>query len=245
MFIRTLLFICIVTETVYGCVFPGTCTAPTQSRYSTISIGPSPGQQWNINGGFCGAFSVQQAALSAGAWISQDYVRKANAHFNGSKVMHGDSKVGYEVMPNNVRATAEGLKLDFEEWDYNQPAPQAEAYMKWIKSHLAKSNPVVWFPICKGDGHGCYSDTDHPTGACPRHGATDHVEVMYGLYSNHSLNETTVYDDDVIVHTSDQDLNPYYRRIRSLPDGLDMTGNCKDAQPGFGKNEMYPCFTKQ
>ena len=48
------------------CVPPGQCTPP-KSAYSKVITGPVPGQQWNINGGFCGAFSVQHAALAAGA----------------------------------------------------------------------------------------------------------------------------------------------------------------------------------
>ena len=27
-----------------------------------------------------------------------------------------------------------------------------------------------------------------------------HIELMYGLYSNHELNDEKVYDDDWIVH---------------------------------------------
>ena len=61
-----------------GCVAPGTCTPPA-AEHARVIVGPKPGLQWNINGGFCGAFSVQQCALAHGAWISQDLVRKANA----------------------------------------------------------------------------------------------------------------------------------------------------------------------
>ena len=39
--------------------------------------------QWNINSGFCGAWSTQQNALAHGAWISQDYVRTANRDQEG------------------------------------------------------------------------------------------------------------------------------------------------------------------
>ena len=65
---------------------------------------------------------------------------------------------------------------------------------------------------------------------------------MYGLYSNHPLDDPNVYDDDWIVHASDQDYAPYYRPLNSLDDSTRMEGNCKDAGSGFGKNEMYPCF---
>ena len=94
--------------------------------------------------------------------------------------------------------------------------------------------------MCKGDhGDGCYG----PNGeACPNGGRIDHVEPIYGIFSNHSLNDTRVYDDDWIVHASDQDKEPYYRAFSTLEDTPAMEGNCRDAQAFPGKNEMYPCF---
>lgn len=65
---------------------------------------------------------------------------------------------------------------------------------------------------------------------------------MYGLFSNHPLTDPTVYDDDWVLHASDQDLQTYFRPIQSLNDTLAMKGNCLHAQPGYGRNEMYPCF---
>jgi len=218
------------------CVPPGQCTPP-HSKYSLRIPGPAPGQQWNINGGFCGAWSTQQCSLSVGAWISQDLVRKANKDQTGIEHnMHGDRTEGYEVMPINVKYTATDLKLKSEEWDYSQSAPQATAYKKWLKSHLVHGHCIVWFPICKGDGHDCYQ------GSCPNGGQCDHVEPMFGIYSNHSLDDQTVYSDDWILHASDQDYEPYYRPISTLEDTLSMQGNCRHAGSGFGKNEMYPCF---
>ena len=195
-----------------------------------------PGQQWNTAGGFCGAFSVQHGALAFGAWISQDLVRKANRDQDIPHHMHGDPTVGYEVMPSNVAYTAEKLRLRYSEWDSSQPAPQAPAYKRWLKAHLAAGHPIAWFPICKGDSHVCYPDS------CPNGGACDHVEPMFGIFSNHPLTDPTVYDDDYVLHASDQDLQTYYRPLNSLDDSLDMSGNCKNAGSGFGKNEMYPCF---
>lgn len=217
------------------CVSPGTCTPPS-TKFSRVMVGPTPGQQWNTAGGFCGAFSVQHAALAKGAWVSQDLVRKANRDQPGSHHMHGDTTVGWEVMPSNVAYTAKHLKLSFDEWDYTQPSPQAPAFKKWLKKNLVAGNAIAWFPLCKGDGHECYE------GSCPNGGAVDHVEPMWGIYSNHELNDTTVYDDDWIVHASDQDQLPYYRTLASLDDTTAMEGNCANAQPGFGRNEMYPCF---
>ena len=153
-----------------GCVAPGTCVAPAGAKYSRVIVGPKPGQQWNENGGFCGAWSVQQCALAHGAWISQDLVRKANAASPPPHTMHGDADEGYEVMPSNVGYGAKNLRLAFEEWDYTQPSPQAPAFKKWLKAQLVQGRAIVWFPICKGDGHECYP------GSCPNGGACDHVE---------------------------------------------------------------------
>ena len=181
-----------------GCVSPGQCTPPA-AKYSRVIAGPIPGQQWNINGGFCGAFSAQHAALAFGAWISQDLVRKANKDTTPEpRFMHGNATLGYEVVPSNVAATAKGLKLEYDEWDYTSPAPQADAFKRWIKAHLVKGSPVVWFPMCKGDPPLCYPF------ACPNGGIMSHVEPMYGIFSNHSLDEADVFEDDWILHASDQ-----------------------------------------
>ena len=47
-------------------------------------VGPKPGQQWNENGGFCGAWSVQQCALAHGARhvTTLDYARITTNHPN-------------------------------------------------------------------------------------------------------------------------------------------------------------------
>lgn len=218
-----------------GCIAPGTCTPPPATYTKVLDV--KPRQQWNTNGGFCGAMSIQTGALAVGAWISQDLVRKANTHGEG----HGTPELGYEVLPSNVGETHANLKLDFDEWDYMQPKPQAAAFKVWIKSHLVQGHPIVWFPICKGDSHDPYSGTsDNPNG-----GAYDHVEPMWGIGSNHPLDDPAVYEDDWILHGSDQDYEPYYRFMSTLEDDLSMEGNCKDAQAGFGKNEMYPCIYNQ
>jgi hypothetical protein len=222
-----------------GCISPGICTAP-KTKYSRVISGPKPGQQWNINGGFCGAWSTQQSALAHGAWISQDLVRKANRKQDIPHGMHGTPTLGYEVMPSNVAYTAENLKLTYEEWDYNQPSPQAAAYKKFLKKHLSKGHPVVWFPLCKGDGDSCYSPS-----ACPNGGMCNHVEPIFGIFSDKALDDETAYDDDWILHASDQDSLPYYRKLSTLEDSTSMNGNCAKAQAGFGKNEMYPCFDEK
>lgn len=212
------------------CIYPGTCVAPEASHTKVLPI--KPRQQWNINGGFCGAMSLQVAAMGFGAWISQDLVRKANTHGEG----HGDAREGYEVLPSNVYETARGLKLTADEWNYNSTKPQIKAFKSWMKSHLMKLEPIVWFPICKGDSH-----TPYP-GSNPNGGHFDHVEPVIGIGSNHPFDDSTVYDDDWLLHFSDQDLQTYYRHFNTLEDDTSMEGNCKNAGAFPGKNEMYPCL---
>ena len=67
------------------------------------------------------------------------------------------------------------------------------------------------------------------------------------MYSKHPKNDTTVYDDDIVVHASDYapdgtDNAGYHRPFNSLVDDTTMEGNCADAQAGWGENEMYPCI---
>jgi len=143
-------------------------------------------------------------------------------------------------MPSNVAYTAKNLRLTYDEFDYTLPTPQASAYKGWLKSNLAQGNAVVWFPLCKGDGHECYGGGD-----CPNNGACDHVEPVFAVFSDKPLTDLTVYDDDWILHASDQDYAPYYRQMHTLEDNKSMQGNCAKAGSGFGKNEMYPCIYDQ
>jgi len=122
--------------------------------------------QWNINGGFCGAFSYQTLMMTKGAWVSEDLVRKANigaqcfGHGNGpnSTVCESPNDAdcissapfGCEVAPENYGSTCKGLRLDCDVWDYLQPRPQTEVYKSWLKGHLVRGTPVVWTPMLKG-----------------------------------------------------------------------------------------------
>ena len=46
--------------------------------------------------------------------------------------------------------------------DVNTPKPQSASYLSWMKSHLSKGAPLIWFIMCKGDGHNaCDQPWDH------------------------------------------------------------------------------------
>ena len=255
-----------------ACVSPGVCTPPSAALHSAVATGPAPALQWDISGGFCGSFSLQQAAYAdplppiphppppipgrwaqalrrrldlAGqgaqgehpparpahdAWRQHPEMREQSARMRlgghavsalSSSLPTSSSKASKTLLPrSNVKWTADHLRLKSVEWDYTQTSPQAPAWKAWVKSHLTKGQPVVFFPMCKGDPHQCYP------GSCPNGGHCDHVEVMYGIWSNHSLSDPTAYPDDVIVHTADQDCFPYYRRMDSLEDDTSMEGKC-------------------
>ena len=97
---------------------------------------------------------------------SQDLVRKANIDQPGPHHMHGNPDprtcntsnlgCGWEVMPSNVKYTADHLRLTSDEFDYRQPSPQATAWKKWAKAHLVKRHPVRFLralrscPIVRG-----------------------------------------------------------------------------------------------
>jgi len=212
------------------CQYPGTCNPP-QTAYSKVMPVPSR-QQWAFSGGFCGALSVQSIALSYGMYSSQRRIRQAAPQGGG----HGNPTDGYEVLHTNISPCLDTLKLRYNAWPWKQTTqPQSNAYLTWLKGELSLGHPVVWFVMCSGDDHNTYGLA-----------AYDHIEPVFGIYSNHVLSDGTVYTDDVLVHGSDWDQNGYYRPFNSLvdsaSDGNVLTGNCSNAVPeGGGPNEAYPC----
>ena len=130
----------------------------------------TPRQQWNFAGGFCGSLSIQTAHLAFGAWISQGLVREANTfgagHCDGGSPGRPGPKKGEgcEVGALNLGQTAQGLKLHYDEWDYNSTKPQSARYKAWMKKHLVQGHAIVWLIMCKGDDPCPYK------GACPNGG---------------------------------------------------------------------------
>jgi hypothetical protein len=91
-----------------------------------------------------------------------------------------------------------------------------DSYTRWLKKQLGLGRGVIWFIMCGMMSHKCYNIPNAPY---------DHVEPILGIYSNYSLNDTTVYPNDVLVHASnvglDGDKNTgYYRRFDTLFDSV-------------------------
>jgi hypothetical protein len=209
------------------CVEPAVCTPPN-SKYSNV-LPVQSRQQWTNKDGYCGALSVQASAMAFGMWISEDQVRRAAG---GEDVPGG----GLEIYYRNIVPAFRTLKLTHEDWDYQgEPQPQYKNYFKWLKRQLVAGHPVTWMILTKHD---------HASlGA----GAFSHIEPVWGIFSNHSLDDDTVYDDDVVVHGADYWANAtvegpsLYRRFDSLDDDESMAGNCAKAIGTWGHNEFYPC----
>ena len=201
------------------CVFPGTCTPP-MTKYSKKAT-VIPRDQWTIEGGFCGALSIQSIALTYGAWISQDLIRKSTPYAGGG---FGNPEEGYEVLPQNFEAALKNLRMEANLFGYKTvPEPQSSSYLKWVKKNLAQGYPIVSCVMLKGDDHDAHGL-----------GPFDHIEPIYGLYSNHPLTDEEVYDDDYLVHGSDYAIDGdknlgYFRKFSSMVDTVKMDGNCKDA----------------
>eukprot|EP01060_Flectonema_neradi_P036374 TRINITY_DN6976_c2_g1_i1.p1 TRINITY_DN6976_c2_g1~~TRINITY_DN6976_c2_g1_i1.p1 ORF type:complete len:372 (+),score=52.37 TRINITY_DN6976_c2_g1_i1:68-1117(+) len=214
-----------------GCVYPGDCTPP--KALHSVMLPVQPRQQWGNSGGFCGSLSVQTSALMYGNWISQMQVRMANTHGEG----HGNPQQGYEILPTNIEESLTNLALTFEAFDYNQPKPQSDSYKQFLKKHLTNQHPVVWFVMCKGDG----DQIPYP-GSNPNGGRFSHIEPVWGYFTNYSITDDIVREQDVIVHGSDWDRYGYFRPMNTLVDTPLMEGNCKNAGNHSGINEMYPCI---
>lgn len=174
---------------------------------------------------------MQAIALSYGVWISQSIVRRSAADGGG----HGNPVDGYEILHTNIGGVLDALGLSYESFSSDR-YPQSNEYLEWMKRQLARGHSVVWFIMCKGDSHNSYNIPN---------ATYDHVEPVFGIYSDDL--EAPVSPRDVLVHGSnyapDGSLNlGYFRQFDSLVDTTKMSGNCSNAQSGWGKNEMYPCL---
>merc|ERR1719433_2409099 len=161
-----------------------------------------PGYQWMDAGGYCGSWATQRATLAKGAWISQQQVRAHTSPCGG----HDN-----EILSCNIEEALKNLKIDYDGFDYkNTPLPQTKAYFKWLKAHLAAGNVVAWMIMWNGQSYPIYHLT-------PPAGMYGHVEPVIGIQSNHPLNDTEVYDDDVVLHYTDAGTSTVHRVISTLP----------------------------
>ena len=178
----------------------GLCDKPDMKYERIAPI--QPGYQWDDAGGYCGSWASQRAILAKGAWVSQQQIRDHTSPCGG----HDE-----EILSCNIAEAWTNLKLDFEAFDYKStPLPQTDAYFKWLKKQLASGYVVAWMIMWSGQRYPIY-------GLTPPEGMYGHVEPVIGIQSNHPLNDSTVYDDDVVVHFTDGGVNTVHRPISTLP----------------------------
>lgn len=178
----------------------GHCDDKTMKYERRMSV--QPGYQWDDAGGYCGSWATQRATLAKGAWVSQKQVRAHTSPCGG----HDN-----EILSCNIEEALKNLKIDFDGFDYkNTPLPQTKPYFQWLKSHLAAGNAVAWMIMWSGQSYPIYD-------LKPPEGMYGHVEPVIGIQSNHPLNDTTVYDDDTVLHYTDAGTNTVSRVISTLP----------------------------
>jgi len=200
----------------------GDCSGPPEKKYKVVQ-NVSPRTQWGDAGGYCGSMSIQEVALGKGAWISQQQVRDHTVDGGGHD---------HEILETNIGTALTNLKLTFEFWDYkNEPTPQADAYRTWIKKQLVAGHGLVWMIMLSGGKYPVY-DPLYP------YGFYSHVEPVYGVYTDHPLNDTKFYDDDYLAHSTNADTNTYYRRFDSLVADV----NSRNVSQCGHNYRGYPCI---
>jgi hypothetical protein len=199
------------------------CKKP-KKKYEASQPAFAPRIQWNDAGGYCGSMAIQNVAMGKGIWLSQQQVRDHASPGGG----HDN-----EILATNVDQTLTNLKLTWEQFQYKQlPIPQANAYRTWLKKMLVEGNSVFWM-IMLQNGH-------YPVYPSLPYGFYSHVEPVFGVMSDHPLDDPQWYDDDYIVHGTDASTQTYYRRFDSLVADVnaDNSSLCRGAYLG------YPCIYK-
>lgn len=198
----------------------GHCIKPSMPYERVADI--QPGYQWNDAGGYCGSWATQRAVLAKGAWISQQQVRNHTRNCGGH-----DS----EILSCNIDEAWVNLKIDYEAFDYSSlPVPQTDAFASWLKKQLVEGHVVAWMIMWNGQTYPIYD-------LSPPAGMYGHIEPVIGIQSNHPLNDSTVYDDDIVLHFTDGGVSTVHRTISSLPckwPGLNQPADCSGYEYGIG-----------
>lgn len=140
--------------------------------------------QWNTIHGYCGEMSLISAGLNYGQYMSQ-YTVRAAGNKRGSQL----TQVLLQTEPDGSELiAAQKFLLNTKEFDNGTADPKA--FLTWIKGEVLSGNPVIIgvymnqkLDEIKGQGDPTY----------------DHIILVTGVGSNHSLDgASTYYDDDVL-----------------------------------------------
>lgn len=162
-----------------------------------------PRLQWDGNYGYCGETSLISAGLYYGQYISQ-YDLRAIASNNTPQY----KKSSQLLIGKNDLYAASQLHLKALEWD-SEKEQRTSQFLAWIKENVVKGNPVI-IGIYTNEFL-FYGDTNPNAGDADY----DHIVPVFGISSNHPLNDLSYYPDDQI-YFSDNGLwgnasNPPFR----------------------------------
>lgn len=149
-------------------------------------------EQWENDHGYCGETSIQTDALYFGTYISQDLARKIAG--------------GELIVSENDDELLNALKLDFDEWNYDEPVPQYKSYLVWTKKHIEEGHPVIITVYVKG-----MDDPDF-----------DHIVPVVGYRSQDS---DKYHANDWLIFNDNFEKQPFTRTFDSIWDVRSMKRN--------------------
>ncbi|QHI72348.1 C39 family peptidase [Aminipila terrae] len=185
-----------------GTVFAAANTNEPQSHVLNLPAR----EQWANNHGYCGETSIQTDALYYGTYISQEMARK----IAGSELL----------VSENDDELLNALKLDFDEWNYDQKTPQYKSYLAWTKKHLQQGHPVIITVYVK--------DMEDPD--------FDHIVPVTGYISKDA---DTFHDSDKLIFNDNFKKEPFTRTFQSMWDERSMKRNHSEYEYCIPKNVDY------
>lgn len=161
---------------------------PSRPAVRTTLLAIPPRQQWDENGGYCGETSIQSVALSFGTYASQYRIR---AFINPDQ--QAQLLIGV-----NEQIALRALRLTFDQWNFNQPTPQAKNYLAWVKQKIQAGAPVIGTLYIRG-----MADPDY-----------DHIVAMIGFRS--SRDSKAYHPGDVLLFNDHFATAPLSRTFATL-----------------------------
>lgn len=170
----------------------------TDTNYYANTIPPR--YQWDSNNGYCGEVSLISAGLYYGQYISQYGARTA-------AIGSVPQNKGQLLLGQNDQTAAAQMRLNTIEWD-SVSEQSTDQFLVWVKENVTKGYPVA-IGIYTNE-YQFYHDADPDAGDSEY----DHIVPVYGIGTNHAVNDPHYYGDD-LIYFSDNGLwgdstNPPY-----------------------------------
>lgn len=144
-----------------------------------------PRYQWDGNQGYCGEVGLISAGLYYGQYASQYTVRSL------ASTLPQSNPKSQLLLGNNDQRAATSMHLKFSEWN-TVSENNTDQFLAWVKQNVVKGYPVL-IGIYTNE-YLFYGNTDPNAGDSDY----DHIVPVYGIASNHALNDPNYYGDDVL-----------------------------------------------